>query len=92
MDSFWQIWAAWKTYEREKSGAANAKRKMGIDDAQKRASYRKAHGEGEDQGMEFWPPFEEKYGQGVVDEKTGRLLEGGLANKKKQVRKWFGIW
>ena len=65
---------------------------MGVDDAQKRASYRKAHGGGEDQGMEFWPPFEEKYGKGVVDEKTRRLVEGAPVNEKRQVKKWFGIW
>ena len=79
-------------YEHDSSAAGNAKRKMGVDDAQKRASYRKAHGGGEDQGMEFWPPFEEKYGKGVVDEKTRRLVEGAPVNEKRQVKKWFGIW
>ena len=82
-------------YVQESSAEPNARRKMGVDDAQKRASYRKAHGGGDDQGMEFWPPFEKKYGKGIVDEKTGRLIDGGVPNvegEKRQVKKWFGIW
>lgn len=94
IESFWQAWRAWTAYLEESSAEANAQRKMGIDDAQKRASYRKAHGGEDDQGMQFWPAFEERYGKGVVDERTGRLVEGGVpsAEDQKKYKTGSGIW
>ena len=87
---------AWRASLQETSAQASSKNARGVDDAQKRASYRKAHGEDPDeQGMEYWPPFENRYGHCVIDEKTGRLVDAStLPNRgvKPQPKKWFGIW
>ncbi|KAL9639987.1 MAG: hypothetical protein Q9164_000565 [Protoblastenia rupestris] len=84
IDSFFQFVDAWKKYNYETSQRANEERYRGIDDAQKRASYRRAHGGGENQGMQFWPPFEEREG------KVERPINEG--QEKRKVKMWFGIW
>ena len=66
-----------------------------VEDMQKRASYRKAHGDEKNQQIEFWPEFEKRYGRMVIDEKTGRLVdEETLPNKGERPRRklWLGIF
>ncbi|KAL9103389.1 MAG: hypothetical protein Q9163_001565 [Psora crenata] len=83
IDAFRQFWEAWKQDIYEASLVEGEQRKRGVDDAQKRASYRRAHGGGDDQGMEFWPPFEER---------EGKIERPINAEDKRFVKKWFGIW
>ena len=79
-------------------GKVAAVRKHGIDDCQKRASYRKAHGGGDDQGMMWWPEFEKKYGNMVVDRKTGRLTDDQELKKEyesevfSKIQKLYSKW
>ena len=73
---------AYRMSSRIGDGYTASVRKHGVDDCQKRASYRKAHGGGDDQGMQWWPDFERKYGEMVVDKKTGRLTDDQEVKKE----------
>ena len=73
---------AYRMSSRIGDGYTASVRKHGVDDCQKRASYRKAHGGGDDQGMQWWPDFERKYGHMVVDKKTGRLTDDQAVKKE----------
>ncbi|KAG8531110.1 uncharacterized protein KY384_004467 [Bacidia gigantensis] len=96
LDSFYQFIFAWRASADEQSMPSYTKNQRGVDDVQKRASYRKAHGgDPDDQGVEYWPPFEKKYGHCVIDERSGRLVDAStLPNNgvRPQPKKWFGIW
>ena len=66
-----------------------------VNDITKQASYRKAHGEEKEQQVEFFPEFEKRYGNMVIDQRTGRLVnEDSLPNKgvTKESKLWFGIF
>ncbi|KAL9124428.1 MAG: hypothetical protein Q9217_006237 [Psora testacea] len=84
IDSFLQFWDAWKKNVRETSNSVGEKRKRGIDDAQKRGSYRRVHSGDPNQGIELWPPFEER---------EGKIQRPIKEEDRERFRfRWWGMW
>ena len=86
---------AWQRSSAVKGKAGRDRTQMDLDDISKKASYRKAHGGEKNQQIDLWPEFERRYGNMVIDERTGRLVdENTLPNKGEKPRKklWLGLF
>ena len=84
------------------------RRKKKVEDVQKRAEYRKAHGLDKEEGFGGWTARkdEEVLGPGLraadrvvheggspgEGEVTGSGLHTDFEGRRKPVKKWFGIW
>lgn len=98
--SFWQTWIEILRLNTARMTAeTQEKRTQKVEDVQKRAEYRKAHGLDKDEGFGGWTAKTDKeligpaIPLGDATGKEGEPAEEQVAGgKKPPVRKWLGIW
>lgn len=73
---------------RSTSDRVHDERTRGLEDMQKRASYRKMHGGSVNDGVEFWPPFEDR--ENPLERPLG-FIPGGDTQERRS-RRYFGIF
>lgn len=75
------------------------KRKRKVDDVQKRAAYRKAHGLDKDESFGGWTAKADEQSLGpAIPTGDSVVVDGGeqstepVVREKRALKKWFGIW
>ncbi len=86
----------------ESSHEASIKRRRGVEDAQKQALYRKAHGYEDEEGIEPWAGTgfangDVAVGANAMAGNPERADDAGKTGdvpirERRQVKKWLGIW
>lgn len=106
IDSFFKIIEVYKMHSAYVTAETQERRRKKVEDVQKRAEYRKAHGLDKDEGFGGWTARDdnEMMGPGLKGVANGAVARGeeemvnekgmytDFEGRKRPLKKWLGIW